>query len=220
MIELVKIEKVCLHEAHETLRLEETCRAIREDGVLLHPPLAVRMKDDRYMIIDGAHRTCALQRLGCRRIPLQVVDEQCFTLDSWGHVVQKGAWFDQLLLDSTLLWQAERPQDLMLAEVTDAQGETLFATPKQAGHHLKAWHRIVAAYSRDQAVARVADDTGLHLEPDQVLLKYPSCTLGYLEAVVRAGQVVPAGVTRFVVQNRILNLRFPLPFLMDECHTV
>jgi L-serine kinase (ATP) / ParB family transcriptional regulator, heme-responsive regulator len=220
MIELVKIEKICLHEEHETLRLEDTCQAIREDGVLLHPPLAIRMKDDRYMIIDGAHRTCALQRLGCMRVPLQVVDERSFTLDSWGHVVKKGAWFDQLLQDPDLVWQAERPQDLMLAEVTDAQGVTLFAKPKQAGHHLKTWHRIVAAYSRDQAVERVADDMGVHLEPDQVLLKYPSCTLGYLEAVVRAGQVVPAGVTRFNVPNRILNLRLPLPVLMGECHAI
>jgi hypothetical protein len=105
----------------------------------------------------------------------------------------------------------------LLAEVTNAEGETLFAKLMRAERHLEAWHRIVSAYSRDQAVHRVESDTGLLLEPDQVLFKYPSCTLADLEAVVRAGQVVPAGVTRFNVQNRILDLRFPLSVLMGEC---
>ena len=211
-LKMVAVDQVCLHEAHEAVRLEDTGRAIREDGFLRNPPLAVRMSDGRYLIVDGAHRTCALQSIGCRRIPVQVVDGKGLTIESWGHVVEKGLWYERLLSHPDLALEGE----VALAEVTNAQGETTRLYCSANASPLEAWHRIVSAYSRDQAVRRVASGTPLSLRENQVLLTYPSCSLHELEKIVCEGQVVPAGVTRFTVQGRILNLRIPLRLMTER----
>ncbi|WP_157729352.1 ParB N-terminal domain-containing protein [Tumebacillus algifaecis] len=215
-LHLVKADDICLHEAHESKRLHLTSEAIREEGVLRHPPLAVRMRDGRCLIIDGAHRTCALQQLGCRYIPLQLVEAHDFTLEAWHHLVPVGPWLDDLQLDPTLQFTTERPDGQPLAELVKSDGSVLYLSCGAEENRFQAWHRIVGAYSEEYRVNRLAPHASYQLDAHHVVLRYPAVRLDELETAVFAGQLMPAGVTRFSVRGRLLNLRIPLSLLFDE----
>jgi hypothetical protein len=74
-------EKICLIDLeelreHEEIRpeyLEELKNEILSDG-LLKMPIAV--DKSTYIILDGHHRLHALRRIGCKRIPVVLVDYQ------------------------------------------------------------------------------------------------------------------------------------------------
>jgi L-serine kinase (ATP) / ParB family transcriptional regulator, heme-responsive regulator len=213
-LQVMEAERICLHEEHEPARLDDTCSALCQDGVLRHPPLAMRMKDGRYLILDGAHRTAALRQMGCRWIPVQVVDPADFRLEAWDHLVPMGTWLYGLLHDAHLRWEAERRHKQLVAEVMYPSGKRLYLYAREKSHDrsekLHAWHRIVSAYSRKYAVQRVARGSVSLPEEGTVCLRYPVCTIEEIEKIVASGQVMPAGVTRFLVSGRLLNLRIPL----------
>jgi len=218
-LKLIEIEKICLHEAHECMRLLETSRAIEEDGMLRNPPLAVQMRDGRYLIIDGAHRTGSLHCIGCHRVPVQVVEEGEFKLEAWYHAVPVGEWLRTLQADSFLRFTEQREGE-PVAEMDQADGTTLFIYPAERPdkpiNRLEAWHRIVMSYSSAHSVTRVAPSTPHVVQADTVLMRFPACHLSQLEEVVMTGNVMPAGVTRFTVPGRLLNLRIPLDLLKSE----
>lgn len=220
-LQVIETERICLHEEHESTRLSETCAALCEDGVLRHPPLAKRMEDGRYLILDGAHRTAALRQIGCRWIPVQVVDRGDFQLEAWDHIVPMGTWVYGLLNDSSLCWETERKESGNVAELIYSNGKRLFLYPRENPNELyeklKAWHRIVGAYSSKYAVRRIAQGSSVPL-PDEgtVCLRYPVYTIDEIENIVASGQVMPAGVTRFLVSGRLLNLRIPISLLNNS----
>ncbi|TCP55764.1 hypothetical protein EV586_103418 [Tumebacillus sp. BK434] len=236
-LKVVDIDQLCLHETHECVRLDKTCQAILVEGVLRNPPLAAKMKDGRYLILDGAHRTCSLQKLGCLRSVVQVVHDDYFQLESWHHIVPTGAWVDQLLEDPLLriecaplqiaapaapaaslasgsaAFSAVQP----VATLVVATGTEHFIYPAtdvdDPSARLNAWHQIVTSYCRDHSVQRIAAGEVAVPSHGQVLLRYPATTVEELDALVTANQVMPAGVTRCIVQGRLLNLRVPLDLL-------
>jgi len=218
-LELIESDNICLHEEHELTRLEQTCTAIAGDGVLRHPPLAMRMSDGRYLIMDGAHRTHALQKLGCKRIAVQVVKREEISLGSWDHVVPQEEWFHRLQKEPLIRWLTEREGSAPLAEVvTDTDTYYLYENEAHAEltDRIAAWHCIVNAYRKEYAVQRIASGKEQPIQQGMVRFRYPAYTLDDLEAVVLSGQVMPAGVTRVAVDGRLLNLNIPLAFLTSQ----
>jgi len=74
-------EKICLIDLeelreHEEIRpeyLEELKCEILSDGILKMP---IAVDRSTYIILDGHHRLHALRRIGCKRIPVVLVDYQ------------------------------------------------------------------------------------------------------------------------------------------------
>lgn len=249
-LKVVDMDQICLHETHECVRLDKTCQAILVEGVLRNPPLAAKMKDGRYLILDGAHRTCSLQKLGCLRSVVQLVHDDFFQLESWHHVVPTGDWLDRLLQDTSLRIEpapllatesthvlatdsalllatqsasnsatesSSLPTIEPVATLVDSAGTEYYLYPATAADdpsaRLNAWHQIVTSYCRDHSVQRIAAGEVTIPSPGHVLLRYPATTVEELDALVTANQVMPAGVTRCIVQGRLLNLRVPLDLL-------
>ncbi|MFD2171874.1 ParB N-terminal domain-containing protein [Tumebacillus lipolyticus] len=216
-LKVVDIDQICLHETHECVRLEKTCQSILTEGVLRNPPLAAQMRDGRYLILDGAHRTCSLQKLGCLRSVVQLVNADFFQLEAWHHVVPDGAWLQELLTDPDLRIEAIPLSAPAVASLVNGEGKELFfyaaKEVNDPSARLRAWHRVVTSYSQNYAVKRVACGEVERPEAGSVLMRYPATTLEELDALVSCGQVMPAGVTRCIVQGRMLNLRVPLDLL-------
>ncbi len=98
----------------------------------------------------------------------------------------------------------------------ESSGIKHFVYPKEKENLfalLDSWHRIVSSYNRDYYVQRLPKESCLRPNEDQVLLRHPTYTIQELQEVVSKHQTVPAGVTRFIVPGRLLNLRIPLDFL-------
>lgn len=218
-IQVVAADRVCLHEDHEPNRLDDTCQSISQQGMLLHPPIARQMQDGRYLILDGAHRTAALQKLGCHRIPLQVVTDADYQLEAWAHVVPSGAWLNELLQSGAFLCTNEQGGE-QIATILHADGTKTYVTAKQAGagsaHLLALWHRIVQSYSSSYPVRRIPQGLEVLPEKGMVCLRYRPYTIEEIEAIVTHGHVMPAGVTRFLISGRLLNLKIPLSLLLHR----
>ena len=72
-ITFLKIEELKEHEEIRPTYLEELKNEILSDGILKMP---IAVDKTTYIILDGHHRLHALKRIGCRKIPVILVDYQ------------------------------------------------------------------------------------------------------------------------------------------------
>jgi hypothetical protein len=72
-IVFIEIEELKEHEEIKPDYLEELKNEILSDGIL-KMPIAVDKKN--YIILDGHHRLHALRKIGCKRIPVILIDYQ------------------------------------------------------------------------------------------------------------------------------------------------
>lgn len=70
-VSIVNIRSLKGHEMTDANRLRLLTNQIESDGVLQRPIVADKQTN---VILDGHHRTAALQLLGCSRIPVCYVD--------------------------------------------------------------------------------------------------------------------------------------------------
>ncbi|MDP2971868.1 MAG: ParB N-terminal domain-containing protein [Deltaproteobacteria bacterium] len=70
-IVFVRIEELKEHEEIRPDYLEDLKNEILSDGILKMP---IAVDRDTYVILDGHHRLHALKRIGCKRIPVVLVD--------------------------------------------------------------------------------------------------------------------------------------------------
>jgi hypothetical protein len=215
--------KVRLHEAHEESRLEKIKAAILAEGYLRHPILVTKMKEDKYLVIDGAHRFQALRSIGCTKIPVQVISPEKITLSTWEHDVEKGLWLEKLKLESIWEKQNKLKKTEWTAALLDENGVEYWLVPiKQPTNlndRLRNWHQLVNTYINTAFVYRLPlNNDGLPLK-GRIRFRFPTWTIADIENVVTDGKVLPAGTTQFILEERMLNLRIPLYLLTTplEC---
>jgi L-serine kinase (ATP) / ParB family transcriptional regulator, heme-responsive regulator len=205
---LVDLGCLILHEAHDEDRLvslRERIEAEREQ----RNPVIVSPHEDRYLVLDGAHRVRALGELGSRFALVQVV-EPPEKAEGWGHLLN-GVGRDEL--DNIEgIEVSDRPGDALLAEVETAGGETLLLSAKEDGlrGRVRALWNLQSFYPRGAVVRRVEPDGTARLSEGEALIRYQPFTPKELAEIVDSGTVLPAGITRFRIQERVLGVRYPL----------
>lgn len=210
---LVDLGCLILHEAHDEdrlARLRERMEAEREQ----RNPVIISPHEDRYLVLDGAHRIRALGELGSRFALVQVV-EPPEKAEGWGHLL-KGVGRDEL--DNIEgIEVSDGPGDAPLAEVETAGGETLLLSAKEDGlrGRVRALWGLQSFYPRGVVVRRVEPDGTARLSDGEALIRYRSFTPGELAEIVDSGTVLPAGITRFRVRERVLGVRYPLDRMME-----
>nr|WP_254612802.1 ParB N-terminal domain-containing protein [Brevibacillus sp. HB1.1] len=216
-LRLVDVNQLAFQERVEPARLNRTCQSILEEGVLRHPIIVTPLMEGRYLILDGAHRTQSLRQLGCMKIPVQVVEASEISFNAWEHLLPLGLWMDTLQQLPTLQWVRKLRKEPPIAEVVYPNYTQFWIYPHEnyVNHwiRLQAWHQIVEIYTQNQSVIRLPHGRYVFPESNHVLFRYPTLTLDEVKEIVLAGKEVPAGVTRCIVQERVLNLQIPLTLL-------
>ena len=205
---LVDLGCLILHEAHDEDRLvslRERIEAEREQ----RNPIIVSPHEDRYLVLDGAHRVRALGELGSRFALVQVV-EPPEKAEGWGHLLDGVGRAELDNIEGIEV--SDRPGDTLLAEVETAGGETLLLSAKEDGlrGRVRALWNLQSFYPRGAVVRRVEPDGTARLSRGEALIRYQPFTPGELAEIVDSGTVLPAGITRFRIQERVLGVRFPL----------
>ena len=212
-LRLVDLGCLILHEAHDEdrlARLRERMEAEREQ----RNPVIISPHEDRYLVLDGAHRIRALGELGSRFALVQVV-EPPEKAEGWGHLL-KGVGRDEL--DNIEgIEVSDGPGDAPLAEVETAGGETLLLSAKEDGlpGRVRALWDLQSFYPKGVVVRRVEPDGAARLSDGEALISYRSFTPRDLAEIVDSGTVLPAGITRFRVRERVLGVRYPLDRMME-----
>jgi len=212
-LRLVDLECLILHEAHDEDRLARLRERIEVEGEQRNPVI-VSPHEDRYLVLDGAHRVRALGELGMPFVLVQVV-EPPQKAEGWGHLlsgVERAELGEIGGIDVS-----GKPGNAPLAEVESAGGETLFISASEEGlrGRVRALWELQSLYPKGVVVRRVEPDGKARLSGGEALIRYRTFTPRELAAIVASGAVLPAGITRFRVRERVLGVRYPLERMKD-----
>ena len=236
-LRILPIGKLLPHELHDEQRAAPLIRRLQQDAVLKNPPVVapVGVRDDRFVILDGANRVVALDVLGIGHTLVQVVryEEPFVELKTWYHAVS-GLSTAEL----TTRLQAQdgiehTPVDLFHARALLAARTILayYVIPSGevialAGGGLDLHQRtrllqsIVESYINTARLNRTNTD-----KVEELLTLYPNIAGALIfpkyEPVeildlALSGLRVPPGITRHVVHGRALHLNYPLDKLAAQ----
>ena len=172
-------------------------------------PVIVSRHEDRYLVLDGAHRVRALRELGFRYALVQTV-EPPEKAEGWGHLLDGVGTAELDNIGGVEV--SESPGRNPLAEVeTAGEGVRFLSAGEEGlrGRVLALWE-LQSFYPNGAVVRRVDPDSAVRISKDEVLIRYRAFTPGELAEIVDSGTVLPAGITRFRVQERVLGVRYPL----------
>lgn len=152
--------------------------------------------------------------LGCRFALAQLVDLPERT-ESWGHLMD-GAGLGELHGVEGIELLEDGAGSSWTAGVEFAGGERVYVRPLEEG--LTAEVRVLWSlqefYREDAPVHRVDPESTVELDDGEALIRYRTFTPEELVEIVRSDAVLPAGITRFRIPERVLGVRFPLEKLL------
>jgi hypothetical protein len=231
---ILPVEKLILHEYHDHQRTPPIIRNIEESGVLRNPPIVVPLDDGsgRYMVLDGANRTTALQEMGVPHTIAQIVqvDDPGLELHPWNHVVW-GTVPDTLLdwartiPDLNLLPTNEENlfrglldiRSLAMLHLADGRIYTVYTQEIELVNRVRVLNELVNCYARRTSMDRTTNYT---IEPLQSLyddlsglVLLPPFRIEDVLYLASQGYLMPTGSTRFTISGRALHVNFPLGIL-------
>ena len=212
-LRLVELGQLILHEAHDEDRLVRLRERIEAEGEQRNPVI-VSSQGECCLVLDGAHRVRALEELGYPLILAQFV-EPPERAESWGHLL-KGVGFPELRGVEGIEASEERLGDAPLAEVETSRG-MIFLSARKEGllAQVRALWGLQSLYPEGVVVRRVEPDGKERPAEGEALIRYRPFTAAELVEIVRSGSVLPAGITRFRVRERVLGVRYPLEKMKD-----
>jgi len=238
-LEVVPVDLVVPHEHIDHKRVTRLMERLQEDGRLVNPPVTTFWKG-RYVILDGATRYSSLQRLGYPYAIVQVVDQSQagFQLHTWYHAISaddglaeqpsftelarelgriNGLTLRRLGADEA---QAALGQALSLCYFLDRDGQVTLAEAASESSRLSVMNAIVDTYNAWGSVERT-----LLTDVERLLAQFPRLvavaifpqfTPSEVFDAAAEGDLLPAGLTRFVIPGRILRLNADLQRLKHD----
>lgn len=211
---IAKLERLRRHEAVDPLRVERLTRRIRTEGIQVNPMVCVEA-DDRLVVLDGATRTEALRALGLEDAVVQVVDPALVELETWHHVVRQCTPSELLELVASrpglTLGEEHRPPRIRPASGPPRSVAGVGRSPNAT------LTQLVATYIGRWPVSRVPDaDAGVAaslFEDWAAVVELPALSIDDVMQAALGNDLLPPGITRFLIPGRALRINFGLNIL-------
>ena len=232
-LEVAPIDQVLPHEQIDDKRVARLMERLEADGRLVNPPIVTRWHG-RYVILDGATRFTAMHRLGYPHVIVQVVDpaSKTFTLHTWYHAISSERSMAELLAHLASI-PGLRLAPLSTGDIPDAfhdpdtlcyfldrEGMATAAQSAPGADRLAVMNELVASYTHWGSVERtLLTDLGRLLGqfPQMTAVAvFPQFKPETVFDVASRGELLPAGLTRFVIPGRILRLNADLARLKQD----
>jgi hypothetical protein len=236
-LSFVPVESLVIHERHDDERTLPLIKRIRTSGVFRNPPVVTPLEDgtDRYVVLDGANRTTALQEMGYPHALVQVVQpgDPGLGLQTWNHVV----WelnSDRFMSSIKKIEEIEvepvpegflEPDlwgncGLALIHLGDFRMFTLCTSSAELVKRVAVLNALVDSYrtcSRlDRTMARSIRPL-VDVYPDlSGLVIFPKFKINDLLRLSGEGHLLPSGITRFTISPRALHINYPLQELAAD----
>jgi phosphoglycerate dehydrogenase-like enzyme len=231
-LQVVPADKVLPHEHIDPQRVVRLAKRLEVDGKISNPPIVIKI-DDRYIVLDGATRVTALKEaLKYPHLIVQVApNKEDLILHTWYHAVRKASPAELVAALKALpeITMRESNPKNMLDEMLEYGGlcylhtadDKVFLVQAASGvNHLHALITFTNAYIAVAQVERTLNKniTSLRQEyPDLAgLVVFPEYTVDQVLQIARAGRVLPAGITRFIIPGRVLRLNADLGYLKSD----
>jgi phosphoglycerate dehydrogenase-like enzyme len=230
-LQVVPLDKVFPHERVDQQRVEKLVGRLEVEERLSNPPV-VAEAGDRYVVLDGATRTAALQQMGYPHMIVQVVsDKSKLGLHTWLHAIREAdpaelvKQLDNLPEISMIETKTSKVLDEMLeygglCYLHTVEGKICLIQAKPGVNHLDALIKLTDTYMEAYQVARTLNSNVISLRhefPDlAALVVFPEYTVEQVLQIAQAGRMLPAGITRFIIPGRVLRLNAELRPLKSE----
>lgn len=215
VLRVVPLEMVRRHEKVDPFRVDRLRGRIEEEGTQLNPMVCTLTPGEELVLLDGATRTEALKGLGLEHAVVQIVDSEEVVLETWHHVVRQASPLDVVARIS------DRPE-LLLSEdqgtprihVGDQGARSVLSKGASVNATISA---LVDSYVGRWTVSRITDPSldavGWRYPDWSVVVEFPTLTVEDVMKAAVGEDLLPAGVTRFLVPERALRLNVDLSLL-------
>lgn len=225
----VTIDGLIFHEEPDIFRVKELIDELSESGILNHPPVVMNVNNfGKKIIIDGANRITALQKMGLKRIIVQEVNipEPRLKLDRWHHVLEK-------IHPSILLDFANSIDGLKLKKSSSITSHKyLFCIRFSENNFYYAFgyddlikqirqlKKFTECFKNHSYRDRVSYTNLNYLRNNyrrfSALIMYRPLTVDQVVRTALKGVTLPSGITRFLLPKRALHCNIRLDFLQKE----
>jgi hypothetical protein len=228
---LVDLDRLHIHEEVIPKLVDELAESIVKDGVLRHP---VMVDKASLVVLDGMHRVAATKRIGCRRMPVCLVDYNNPAIELFG-------WYRTVKGDDVEEHARESAKKLGLKLKNSSYMEGMKALNEGSADALLVTREKCVQVSNDSRDIKSAFAVVKKLESQLINsgLKVGYETASDAEAKLRNGEVdmmfavppikksdvinqgirdepFPHKVTRHTVPARPLEIDVPLKLLKEE----
>lgn len=237
-LRFVPVDSVFPHEFHDLQRTRPLVEKLRASGVMRNPPIVTPVADGdaarpRYVVLDGANRTTAAKAAGWPHLVAQVVRYETpgVHLFTWYHGLQRAARAELEPALARIPGLASGHEKLLHARAMLARREALACVVLDEGDALvlrggaslsernALLNEIVRLYQDRVPYIRVTTDSlaQARLEHPEIsaLVVFPRFEPSEVLHLAGAGEHLPAGITRHLIQWRALRVNVPLERCMD-----
>ncbi len=232
-LRVVPVEQILPHEHYDPERVADLADRLAHDANLVNPPVVTEWKD-KYVVLDGATRTTAFTQLGYAHIVVQLVPHESanLVLHTWYHAIcgpePEGLLARLHELPNVILEEAPHDQlqqqldgGTALCSLITREGNGFLArVANETQDTLSPLKEIVAVYTEMGSVTRTlnTDLATLRTEnPDLcALIIFPQFALQDVLNAAVTENVLPAGITRFLIPGRVLHLNVSLDHLRSD----
>ena len=230
-LSFLPIGSLIFHERHDSQRTPPLIERIRESGLFRNPPIVAPLEDGsgRFMVLDGANRITALKEMGFPDVLVQIVQPGApgLRLEKWNHVVWGLSPQDFLSgiqeIAGVTLSQAENldfQPDIMgdcglaLVQLPDRRRYAACSSSPELLRRVGLLHAIVDSYKERAWLDRTGVQdiellAGVYADLSGLIV-FPNFTIQDILQLSGAGNLLPAGITRFTVSPRALHVNYPL----------
>jgi len=230
-LQIIPLKDIIEHEYNDAQRTGPLVERLQAEGILKNPPIVARLAetDARYVVLDGANRSTALHQLNYEHILVQVVPYHPpqVTLSTWHHAItgmdihkfitalERAESFETHSVD-LLDARAGLARRDFVAYVNLSNGAVaaIRATSNSLHDKNHALNELVDTYKSNGKLQRVTAETLAEARtqhPELIaLVVFPNYDPAEVLALARDGELMPPGLTRHLIQGRVLRTNYPL----------
>ncbi len=231
-LRIVPLKDVLPHEQYDRERVEDLTARLIKAKTLMNPPVVVPW-ENRYIVLDGATRVTALKNLGYPHIVVQLIspDDEALSLQTWHHAATgiKTEQFLNRLQQATGYTLTAAPETIpaedwagegIISRINLPSGGAYHVYPRKGITPLIALNALVEDYAQISRIFRTFSTdwetvAGQGMEVAGLVI-FPKFTLKDVLTAAIGGQLLPAGITRFIIPGRILRLHTDLERLRAD----
>lgn len=218
-LRVVSLEMIRRHEEIDPIRVGRLVDRIGADGMQVNPMVCAQASSGELVLLDGATRTEALKKLGLEHAVVQVVEGSHAKLETWHHVIR----------DCPSSHVVAQIEDTLGLELTSAGGPSPRIHVVEGSYYSVLGNglspnatlsALVQTYIGRWKVSRVIDPSTEQVAwsfPDwSVVVEFPTLSVADVISAAVGQDLLPAGITRFLVDDRALRLNIDLSLLLSE----
>lgn len=236
-LRIVATDSLQPHEQIDPSRLPALEESLRLEGILKDPPMVLPLseKPDRYLVLDGATRTTAFQRMKIPTMLVQVVrrDIDLLKLMTWNQVfleAEGDSLISTIAQEKSIDLKAIEAQDQLpgdfaedcIARLVLVDGRMWWVSGRNRGmvERISILTRMLDICRELGQIERtdtedIPELSGIYPDLAGILIVRPFQVEDVI-SMVETGSNIPAGLTRFIVSPRALRLNYPIDLLSSR----